>query len=231
MRRRILLYKTKAEQEREKWMTLPQAVAHIRSARECDERAARRQLIAALADGARALQPLKWEREPGDRPSPIGAAPMMISMDAPPLGHAWSDAKIRWKTGQVRDEWGEYKPGQWRVLLISRYGIARLWPLPPHLDAVEVGTPEAREPEVRVPEVEASEAAEAGRPRPPLKDDTEAEYKTRLADFRQKNNRDPTRDEDQTWGTERGIGRKRVRGLRAKFLPPELRKGGRPKGR
>ena len=56
-------YKTKAEQEREQWMTLPEVVAHICVADGCDERAARRQLKAALADGARYLQHLKWKRE------------------------------------------------------------------------------------------------------------------------------------------------------------------------
>jgi hypothetical protein len=50
-------------------------------------------------------------------------------MDVPPLGHAWLEAKIRWKTGRVRADWGEYKPGMWRRLLLPRYGVTHLWPL------------------------------------------------------------------------------------------------------
>jgi hypothetical protein len=228
MRRRILPYKTKADQEREKWMTLPEAVVHICTADGCDERAARHRLIAALADGARYLQHLKWEREPGDRPSPIGPAPMMIPMDAPPLGRAWSHAKIRWKTGRVRDDWGEYKPGKWRVLLISRYGISRLWP-PPHLDAGEVAAPEAEVTEVRTSEVEVREIERIQADHPAFKEDTEAEYKARLIEFQQQANHCPSRAEDENWGTKRGIGRARVRELRANFLPAEVHKGGRRK--
>jgi hypothetical protein len=48
--------------------------------------------------------------------------------DTPPLGRAWLEAKIRWKTGRVRDDWGEYKNGKWRVLLLSRHGVSRHWP-------------------------------------------------------------------------------------------------------
>jgi hypothetical protein len=84
-------YKTKAEQEREKWMTLPDAIVHICSANGFDEKAARRQLIAALLEGARVLQPLKWDRERGDKSPPFWPTSIMSPMDTPPLGYAWSD--------------------------------------------------------------------------------------------------------------------------------------------
>jgi hypothetical protein len=240
MRKRILPYKTKADQEREKWMTLPEAVAHICSALGCDERGGRRQLIAALSDGARYLQHLKWEREQNDRLTPIGYSPGIIPMDTPPLGRTWLEAKIRWKTGRVRDDWGGYNPGKWRVLLISRYGVARLWPLPASFDAVELGAPELREPEVGAPEVresevkvhevDAPEAPVVEAPRPTLKDDTEAEYQARLAGFQQEKNHYPSRVEDEKWGKQRGIRRERVRELRQNFLPVEVHKGGRRRG-
>jgi hypothetical protein len=120
-------YKTTAEKEREKWMTLPEAVTHIRSADGCDEEEARRQLIAALAEGLRPLGVLKWERERNDRSPPMGYTPATTPTDTPPTGPAWLKAKIRWKDGRVRDDWGEYKPGKWRVLLIQRHSVHRVW--------------------------------------------------------------------------------------------------------
>jgi hypothetical protein len=90
-------YKSQAERERERWMTLPEAVAHIRATDRCDENAARRQIIKALADGLRVLGPLRWKREKGDRPPPIGYTRLTVPSDTPPLGHHWLTANIRWK--------------------------------------------------------------------------------------------------------------------------------------
>ena len=128
-------YKTKAERERENWMTLPEAVTHIRTADRCDKRAARRQLIAALADGLRVLGPLKWGRERDDRLPPFGSTSITTPTDTPPPGRAWLEAKIRWKAGRVRDDWGEYKPGKWRVLLILRHSVLRQWQPPGPTDS------------------------------------------------------------------------------------------------
>jgi hypothetical protein len=121
-------YKTRAQLERERWMTLPQVIIQICSADQCDERAACRCLRAALANGD--LGPLKWERERGDRPPLFGVSSIIAPTDTPPAGHEWLEAKFCWKTGQVRDAWGEYKPGKWRVLLISRDHVGRLWQPP-----------------------------------------------------------------------------------------------------
>jgi hypothetical protein len=121
-------YKTKAELERERWMTLPEAVAHIRSVDKCNECEARRQLIAALADGVRVLGPLKWEREPGDRGAPFGVS-SITGPTGPPLGGAWSEAEINSKTGRVRDDWDS---GKWRVLLILRQGVLGTWQSTPN---------------------------------------------------------------------------------------------------
>jgi hypothetical protein len=123
-------YKSKAERERENWITLPEVVAQICSGDKCDEKVARRQLVRALADGPQGLGLLRWEREKDDRPPPRWKTKVMTPADTPPLGRAWSKAKIRWKTGKVRNDWGEYKHGKWRVLLIQRFTVLRLWPSP-----------------------------------------------------------------------------------------------------
>ena len=120
-------YTTKAERERENWMTLPEAVVHIRAAEQCDERAARQQLIKALADGVRVLGPLRWDTAKGDRPPPFGYSPITIPTDTPPIGRGWLEATIRWKTGRVRDDWSEHKNGKWRVLLMLRSKIKQYW--------------------------------------------------------------------------------------------------------
>jgi hypothetical protein len=113
------------------WMTLPETVAHICSAkRHNNKRIARRELIATLTMGLRPLGPLRWRRERDDKPPPFGRTSISMPTDTPPVGCAWSGAKIRWSTGRVRDDWGEYKPGKWRVLLISRHAVLKTWPLP-----------------------------------------------------------------------------------------------------
>jgi len=125
--RRRMPYKSEAERERENWMTLPEAVAHIRSADCCDEKVARQQLVKALADGV--LGPLRWDREEDDKPPPFGYAPATVPTDAPPLGRDWLAAIIRWKTGTVRDDWSEHRNGKWRLLLIHRFKVKQQWPL------------------------------------------------------------------------------------------------------
>lgn len=134
-------YKSKAERERERWMTLPEAVAHIRLADKCGESDARRQLLKALADGLSAMGPLKWEKEKDDEPRPFGYTPIIVPTDAPPVGREWLKAKIRWKTGKVRNDWTEYKYGKWRVPLILRAKVDQHWPLAPPVaaDTVPVG--------------------------------------------------------------------------------------------
>jgi hypothetical protein len=132
-------YKSKAEQESERWMTLPETLAHICSVENCGEKAAQREAVKALADGVRVLGPLKWERERADRQPPFGTTSITAPTDTPPLGAAWLEAKIRWKTGRVRDDWGEYKPGKWRLLLILRSKVVNLWRLSPASISATVG--------------------------------------------------------------------------------------------
>jgi hypothetical protein len=123
-------YRISAKLNREDWMTLPETVAHICAAQGQEEKLARRELVKALAKGLRPLGPLKWERERNDKAAPFGFSSIMAPMDTPPIGRAWEKARIRWKTGRVRNDWGEYKPGKWRTLLIIRHNVLRNWPLP-----------------------------------------------------------------------------------------------------
>jgi Bacterial regulatory proteins, gntR family len=117
-----MAYETRVE--RENWVSLPEALICIcRFKNIRDEKEARRQLKAALVDGN--LWPLRWKKERGDQAAPFGFTPVTTSTDTPPRGHAWSEAKIRWSAGRVRDDWDEYKNGKWRVLLIHPSAVAR----------------------------------------------------------------------------------------------------------
>jgi len=104
-------YNSKAELAREKWVTVLEVVAHLQSADKCDEEDARQQLRKALADEV--LGPLKWDQE---KPPSIGYSPIAVPTDTPPLGRAWLTAKIRWKVGKVRNDWGDYKYRKWRAI-------------------------------------------------------------------------------------------------------------------
>lgn len=121
---------------------MPEAVAHICSADRCDERTAHQQIIKALADGLRVLGPLRWDTEKDDRPPPFGSTPITTPTDTPPIGRFWSETKIRWKTGRVRDDWSEHKNGKWRVPLILRAKVAQHWPHAPALNSA-AGAPVA----------------------------------------------------------------------------------------
>jgi hypothetical protein len=123
-------YKTKAERERENWKTIPEVVAGICAADDCQEKAARNLLRKALADDG--LGPLRWQLEKHDRiPQKPWGVPLAVPDDLPPRGQVWLKAKIRWKTGRVRDDWGDYNNGKWRVLLIHRLRAAQHWPQSP----------------------------------------------------------------------------------------------------
>jgi hypothetical protein len=124
-------YRTKAELDRENWKTIPDAVADICAADHCEARAARDQLRKALADDD-SLWPLRWQLEKRDRTPEKKQRdiPFSVPDDLPPHGRVWSEAKIRWQTGRVRDDWGDYNKGKWRVLLIHRLAVGRHWPQP-----------------------------------------------------------------------------------------------------
>jgi hypothetical protein len=118
-------YKTKAERDRENWKTIPEVVTDICAADDCVPTAARNQLRRALTAGD--LWPLRWQPEKSDRTPPtMGAGPLAVADDLPPSKQVWLEAKIRWKTGRVLDEWGQYNNGKWRVLLMHRLVVADL---------------------------------------------------------------------------------------------------------
>lgn len=145
-------YKSKAERERENWMTPPQAVNQISSSNNCSADAARKQILTALADGA--LRPLRWEPELDERPRdmplpPFGRSAAPAEDDTPPSGRFWLDAEIDWESGKVRDDWSIarvraftrrrlnaplHKRREWRVLLLHRHRINLHWPsVAPHV--------------------------------------------------------------------------------------------------
>ena len=122
-------YKTKANAERENWKTIPEVVTDMCAADDCKPKAARNQLRRALTDGG--LWPLRWQLEKGDRVPPIiRDSPFQVPDDLPPRERVWSKAKIDWESGRVRDDWGYYNIGKWRVLLIHRLVAGRHWPQP-----------------------------------------------------------------------------------------------------
>src|SRR5262249_33170618 len=132
-------YKTKAELERKNWKTIPEAVVDICTADHCDPKAAREQLRKALTDDG--LWLLRWQLEKGDRTPPWGESiPVAVPDDLPPRGEVWESAKIRWQTGRVRDDWGDYNKGKWRVLLIHRLALAHHWQPTPTVDPTTLGS-------------------------------------------------------------------------------------------
>jgi hypothetical protein len=62
------------------------------------------------------------------RPTTAPWTPATVLTDTPPLRRVWQDAEINWQTREVRDDWGEYKHGTWRVLLLFRDRVTQLWP-------------------------------------------------------------------------------------------------------
>jgi len=132
----FLPYKSKAEQEAERWITLPQAIAHISAADSIDERSARRELLKALTDDmfrSRFTFLVRWQ----DKTRISGeATPSQISRpDVPPRGEEWTRAKIRWASGKVLDPFGalvngEWRPA-WRTVLVYRSKVIELWHLSP----------------------------------------------------------------------------------------------------
>jgi hypothetical protein len=122
-------YRTKAERDRENWKTIPEVVTDIGVADDCKPSTARNQLRRALMNGD--LWPLRWQVERGDRTPPIiRGISSQVPDDLPPRERVWSKAKIDWKTGRVRDDWGDYNNGKWRVLLIHRLAAGHHWPQP-----------------------------------------------------------------------------------------------------
>ena len=126
-------YKSKAERAAERWMTLPQVLAHIQLVEKLEEPEARHELLKALTDGAfrsqRSQVYIRWR----DEFSPSGGPPGEIAPhDVPPRGEEWAKADIRWDTGEVLDPYGALEDREWqpayRVVWIARSKVAEIWP-------------------------------------------------------------------------------------------------------
>lgn len=146
-------YRSKATREREKWMTLPEVIKHIRAAENCDEEDAREQLRSALADtGSADAAPDDGFRNDPDNlllgfimPAVIWAEGELLEdvknrivnnvqrprkyTDFEPDGRRWESAEINWRDGTVKNIWTLFKPGEWRGVLVSREAIVRHWRL------------------------------------------------------------------------------------------------------
>jgi len=122
-----------------------------------------------------------------------------------PRGKWWLKAKIRIPgDGQVLDD--DFDPfPTYKTLLILRRSLSRYWPLP----AAPSAPP-----------------AEKGKRTPPLHVDVDAVYKRRID-----KGGIPTSADDEAWRKQMKLPRRRLRELRARHLPAEVRKGGHPKGR
>lgn len=141
-------YKTKADRERENWMTLPQAISHIELFENFSNSEARAELLNTLEKGAfhssrRSL--VRWRdkfRALGEPPNEIGPP------DVPPRGQRWATVDIRWETGEVLDPYGAVENGKWlstwRVVWLARSKVMELWPERPASHArTDTGTSES----------------------------------------------------------------------------------------
>jgi hypothetical protein len=121
-------------------------------------------------------------------------------------GKWWLKAKIRIPgDGQVLDDDGFNPFPTYKTLLILRRSLSRYWPLL----ATPIAPPAAK-----------------GKTSPPLHVDVDAVYKQRID-----KGGIPTSADDEAWRKQMKLPRQRLRELRARHLPAEVRKGGRPKGR
>jgi hypothetical protein len=103
-----LPYTSKAELERERWMTLAQAIAYVAEHDGCDCRSALEQLCDAICDRSVSS---KWE----DR--------KWFDWEAQRASF-W--ARIRIRDAKVADP----ETGQWRTLLVLKDDVFRIWPEP-----------------------------------------------------------------------------------------------------
>jgi len=117
-------------------MTLAEAVAHVCERDGCDATAAQVQLRKALGDGALFV---RWEDERPTPRMPGGGA--MIAPDRPGRNQAyWQSARMRGAevfdppdgvvTDAGRAAVAAGTLGAWRVLLLLRFDVKRLWPAP-----------------------------------------------------------------------------------------------------
>jgi hypothetical protein len=142
-------YKSKAERVREQWVTLAEAVEHIRSTEICTETEAQQQLLAALVDdalhdvareipGGEHLRGIAWEDGVGlsevllDRIGEISIDPpyRAFAHDVPPAGPGWKSADIDWRTGTVLNQYSSHRLGERRTVLILRDALFRVFGSP-----------------------------------------------------------------------------------------------------
>lgn len=119
-------YRSREATERDRWLTITEAMRHICRAESCDEREAEAQLDAALADG---VVFNRWDEKPpiagpGDQ-GPFEFRPVYSPSWFGPDRHK----------DEVLDDAGVTEEGRtlgyavWRRLLLHREAVSSIWPL------------------------------------------------------------------------------------------------------
>ena len=206
----------------------------MQAAERCDEREARRQIGNAITD--RKLL-VRWADKPKIPPMPgskfswmpVSTGRQILPDDTPPREATyWLECLIDPSCADRVLEPPIYdldtvdaltakrldKERRFRKPIFGREHALRLWPDIERVRNFENGT-----------------SGEAKPTKFALREKVAAEYQERLNSFLHDKQRYPSRDEDRSWGKERKLGRERIRELREKFVPAEIRRGGAPRKR
>ena len=184
-------------------LSLSQAVSFVIDCCRCFKRAAADALVQAGRD----------DRLEAKGSIPLSAHPDPKKREAHPARRYEALRAVDWN--QPID-WVASKIGSYSAVIIKRSSIER-W-----LTASQ--PPEAAHA-ADVPATYQESAKKA------FRTDTDAKYKQHVDEFWAKKGRYPARKEDEEWSKGVDIPRSRIRDLRRKFIPPEVRKGGAPKKR
>jgi hypothetical protein len=205
-------------------MTWRNLVAHVCNTNQnCDEREARRQIGNAIAD--RKLFP-RWADKPVIPPMPGSnsfwvpwsfSGPISLDDTPPTDAKYWLECEIDATDPDRVLEPPEFvmvnestaaqldKMRRFRKPVFNSDHVFHCWP---------------------IVKDESSDTATA---KSVFREDVETEYKGRIEAFNRDEHRYPSRDEDQKWGKGKKVGRDRIRQLREKYLPLNVRRGGAPK--
>ena len=212
-------------------MTWTMLVAHVRTAEQCAEAEARRQIGNAIADrrlfaswaDKLTIPPMPGSEFLDSAKQPRGS---LAPDDAPPLEATyWLECMIdpncpdrvfeppcpvyvNVHIGKRLD-----KRRRFRKPIFRRDHVLHLWP------ATGRANNRKKEPS-HEPTTKSA-----------LREKVDAQYEERIKSFLNDHHRHPTRKEDHAWGKNKNLDRIRINELRAIFLPEEVKKGGRLKYR
>ena len=235
-------YISESERKAASQMTWTILVAQVSKANhQCEEREARRQIGNAIADGRLFA---RWADKPVIPPmpgskfslSPKTASSVLSPDDTPPRDATYGlECEVDATDPDRVLEPPLYDPGmvdkrtakrldkmrRFRKPIFKRDAVLQLWPI------VQVRTSDKVESTKAAPPTKEPHVTPTAKSA--LRDDNDAQYKDRLNDFWGRTGRYPSRAEDEIWGQEQELSRKRVRDLRRQLIPDEIKKGGAPK--